>query len=810
MVKDYLPKAEQVAVDVSGFVKNLSFADTDVQKALQTIDGMTPMVYPSAGIPISTGSTWGTSIPDNHANWDTAYSSLGSKANIDQTSPQTFVGIFTLPTIKFGSTSGVSATATNGVLRLTGLYTGKTEALSIDFGRYGIIISNTGSPHPTQAGFKLNDFPYISLYNNAGYGSLQLWLEAVDIDAETFIAFGSDVDTWYQGTGGSESDKVGAYYIANSEWDTYIWLENKEVEIGGNLLINCETGDISTTGIGSFGSIKILEGGLTPTKYTIFQGGDQSADITYTLPTALPSSSKFLQCTTGGVLSWETVVSGGTWGSITGTLSNQTDLQNALNAKVNLDQTSPQTITASPIFNWGSENAIPFYSSSKTLTHDTEFYYNPTTRYLGLGAVGTGGYWYKIFALGRIHSGQISDNAVIYNRINLSPQDCGFYGDSNLTWISGVLGITGGITTAGSIVSTISQNGGYLTYFPWKMALTMSGSTDLGIVGIYSYISMGTTGASSKSKWAIEGDYSLSVTSGSPAHSADEGGVFGLFNIGGSNTATITNAYGVKGQIKLGGMTGGGAITNAYGGHFSVNPETIYYNVTPTNSYGVYIGTLVGVNKYGIYITNNGGYAIYSAGGNVDLTAGNFTTTGTLGAGVGTLTSLNLKADSNQIVLDSDGTYTLTLTGGASASSKTITFPNATGMVALTSDLSGYIPTIADPNINALFGWDDTDNAYKFIALGTGLSYDHSSHTLSLTGVATTALSNLGSVAINTSLLSDTDATDDLGSGTYRWKDLYLSGVVYVGSAWRFYQNSNNLVFEHYESGWVEKGRYEP
>ena len=41
---------------------------------------------------------------------------------------------------------------------------------------------------------------------------------------------------------------------------------------------------------------------------------------------------------------------------------------------------------------------------------------------------------------------------------------------------------------------------------------------------------------------------------------------------------------------------------------------------------------------------------------------------------------------------------------------------------------------------------------------------------------ANTALSNLASVAINLSLISDTDATDDLGSSLIRWKDLYLSG----------------------------------
>ena len=47
---------------------------------------------------------------------------------------------------------------------------------------------------------------------------------------------------------------------------------------------------------------------------------------------------------------------------------------------------------------------------------------------------------------------------------------------------------------------------------------------------------------------------------------------------------------------------------------------------------------------------------------------------------------------------------------------------------------------------------------------------------------ANTALSNLASVAINTSLISDTDATDDLGSASKNWKDLYLSGNVILDS----------------------------
>lgn len=53
-----------------------------------------PMAYPGAGIGVSTGSAWGTSITDNSSNWNTAYGwgdwSTGA-LKLDQTTPQTVV-----------------------------------------------------------------------------------------------------------------------------------------------------------------------------------------------------------------------------------------------------------------------------------------------------------------------------------------------------------------------------------------------------------------------------------------------------------------------------------------------------------------------------------------------------------------------------------------------------------------------------------------------------------------------------------------------------------------------------------------------
>lgn len=77
---------------------------------------------------------------------------------------------------------------------------------------------------------------------------------------------------------------------------------------------------------------------------------------------------------------------------------------------------------------------------------------------------------------------------------------------------------------------------------------------------------------------------------------------------------------------------------------------------------------------------------------------GDVNATGTLGAGVGTLTSLNLTADTNQIVLNSDGgVAATTLTGSAATSAKVITFPNFTGTLYISG---GTDVAVADGGTN--------------------------------------------------------------------------------------------------------------
>lgn len=84
-----------------------------------------------------------------------------------------------------------------------------------------------------------------------------------------------------------------------------------------NITVISATGNFTVTGdLITNGTLKILEGGSTPVKYTIFQGGDQSADITYTLPPAVAGGNGYvLSSTTGGVLSWVAQTGGSPGGS---------------------------------------------------------------------------------------------------------------------------------------------------------------------------------------------------------------------------------------------------------------------------------------------------------------------------------------------------------------------------------------------------------------------------------------------------------------------------------------------------------------
>lgn len=85
--------------------------------------------------------------------------------------------------------------------------------------------------------------------------------------------------------------------------------------------------------------------------------------------------------------------------------------------------------------------------------------------------------------------------------------------------------------------------------------------------------------------------------------------------------------------------------------------------------------------------------------------------------------------------------------------------PASTQFLTMTSggaigfDTLGF-GALSDPDANTILGWDDTDGAMKTMTIGTGLAYDHATHTISSTAGAT-ALDDIADPDAATSISTD-------------------------------------------------------
>jgi hypothetical protein len=110
------------------------------------------------------------------------------------------------------------------------------------------------------------------------------------------------VNKWFQGM-----REVGNTGNATNRYSFYNFTNGAEqmvIQENGNVGIGTSTPTLAKLQVA--GSIAILETGATPTKYSIFQGGDQTVDITYTLPPTVGGAGTQLTDVAGnGVLTWE-------------------------------------------------------------------------------------------------------------------------------------------------------------------------------------------------------------------------------------------------------------------------------------------------------------------------------------------------------------------------------------------------------------------------------------------------------------------------------------------------------------------------
>ena len=106
-----------------------------------------------------------------------------------------------------------------------------------------------------------------------------------------------------QGSGGSGAPAISLQVSKKNGTGTQALADS-------DLALSLINGTASILRVLGNGALGIREGGSSPIYFTYLKGGDQAADITYTLPTALPATSGYaLTCDTSGVLSW-TAVSG--------------------------------------------------------------------------------------------------------------------------------------------------------------------------------------------------------------------------------------------------------------------------------------------------------------------------------------------------------------------------------------------------------------------------------------------------------------------------------------------------------------------
>jgi hypothetical protein len=144
-----------------------------------------------------------------------------------------------------------------------------------------------------------------------------------------------------------------------------------------------------------------------------------------------------------------------------------------------------------------------------------------------------------------------------------------------------------------------------------------------------------------------------------------------------------------------------------------------------------------------------------------------------------TKTSFRDYANAEVASIDSDGTFLTASTIGVTGtrvSKGWFTDIALTNALTVANGGTG-LATIADGSVLAANS-ADTLTAITWHAAGTKY-LTNTSGTISWeaggAGGASAALDNLASVAINESLVSDTDITDDLGTGDIRWKDIHAA-----------------------------------
>jgi len=306
-----------------------------------------------------------------------------------------------------------------------------------------------------------------------------------------------------------------------------------------------------------------------------------------------------------------------------------------------------------------------------------------------------------------------------------------------------------------------------------------TGSTNITTAGALSATSLTTTGA-------IELGHASDTTLARVSA--------GIVSIEGSKIMTVGSTDTITG-------------VKSFSGGFLVNDNS---TITPTNTESTTstiqafravspASTTAGLQFLG---ATESRYALLSNPGNVTLPANN----NYIGFAFGNSNVVTAGASGTHNLISRIAIKGLTIDSGAATTANAATFyieGAATGTETITNNYALWV----DGGISRLDGGllldnltaseliaTDANKNLVSLAVATYPSLTELSYIKGLTsaiqtqlgGKANTALSNLASVAINTSLISDTDSTDDLGSSAKYWANTYTDRVYLNSTAYLY------------------------
>ena len=675
------------------------------------------MVYPSAGIAVSTGTAWGTSIVDNSANWNTAYSLRLTSA----TAPLNITGT----TISI-SQAGASA---NGFLSSTDWNTFNNKQAS---GNY--ITDLTGEATATGPGSAA-----VTLNNAAVTGKI---LTGVNITGGTVVATDSILQafgkvqnqingliggTVYQGvwnaatntptlTSGVGTD--GHYYITNvagntnldgiTDWHVGDWaifhdgvwqqVDNTDAVVS----VNGFTGAVSlvTTDIPEGTNLYFTP--LRARQAISLTTTGTSGAATYNDTTGVLNIPQYQ----GGVISFNSRT-----GAITLT---SLDVTNALTYT---PVTNARTITI---------NGVTYdLSADRTWSIDSMIY--PAA---GI-AVSTGTAW----------GTSITDNSTNWNTAYTLRI-------SSLT----TTGSSGAATLASNVLNipnyTLSGLGGVpstrtITINSTAYDLSSDRTWDVGTVTSVAALTIGTTGT----------DITSSVATG-------------------TTTPVITL------NVPTASATNRGALSSTDWTTFNnkLSPATA------ASTYVPYSGATSAVNL-GIYALFTSGTYIAKVGSQSGAIFFEHASGGTLSS-LG-YSAIGISGTDGIVISFNGGSNTITLKNNLLSAARAYSLPDASGTIALTSDLSSYVPTTRTLTINGT-AYDLSADRSWTIASSGGTVTSVAALTIGTTGtditstVANSTTTPVITLNIPTASATNRGALSAADWSTFNGKQAALSGTGFV------------------------------